>query len=302
MKKFTRQTIFFLLPIFIFGWATESLLKHIPNDYAYKKAYLDDNARSLDILFLGNSHVFYGINPEFLTLNSFNASHPSQTLKYDFEILDKYKNDFQKLKYIVVSLDYFTLFTTLESGLEPWRVKNYTIYYGLNSTNKISDFFEIFSNKMSLNLGRILDYYFQKKSTISCSKTGWGFAYNSSKNQDLVSTGKSAALRHTVGNDMYFNENIKTLKSIIELAQKKGVKVIILTSPAYFTYTENLDKNQMEKTVKVATEMTHNYGNCQYLNLLSDSSFIKSDFFDADHLNESGAERLTRKLGAVCVF
>ena len=290
------------MPIFIFGWVTESLLRHIPNDYAYKKAYLDENAANLDILFLGNSHAFYGINPGFLTSNSFNASHPSQTLKYDFEILDKYKNDFQKLKYIVVSLDYFTLFTTLESGLEPWRVKNYTIYYCLNSSQKMSDFFEIFSNKMSLNLGRIVEHYFQEKSIISCSKTGWGFAYNSSKNQDLISTGKSAALRHTVGNDIYLNENIKTLKSIVELAQKKGVKIVLFTSPAYCTYTENLDKNQMEKTLKVAKEMTHNYGNCQYLNLLKDSSFIKSDFFDADHLNELGAEKLTRKLGGYCVF
>jgi hypothetical protein len=38
------------------------------------------------------------------------------------------------------------------------------------------------------------------------------------------------------------------------------------------------------------------YDNVTYQNFLLDSSFSAIDFFDADHLNEIGAKKLTSKL------
>ena len=87
MKQFLKYVSLFILPILVLALSCEILLRNIPNDYIYKRKYLDKNAQNIDILFLGSSHVFYGIDPRFIHAPSFNASYVSQTLNYDFEIL-----------------------------------------------------------------------------------------------------------------------------------------------------------------------------------------------------------------------
>ena len=66
----------------------ELLLRNIPNDYSFKKNYLNTKSNSIEVLFLGSSHIYYGINPEYISRNSFNGSHISQSLNFDLEILE----------------------------------------------------------------------------------------------------------------------------------------------------------------------------------------------------------------------
>lgn len=296
MKKFIKHLFLFFLPIFILGFSSEFLLRKIPNDYLFKKEFLDKNADSIEVLFLGSSHAFYGINPADFGLNSFNASHISQSLDYDFEILKKYKNHWSKLKYIAIPISYFSLFGRLETGIESWRVKNYTIYYGMTTSDKFINYSEALSNKLNVNLRRIGSYYIRGNSSISCSNLGWGLNYNSKNKSDLNATGKTAAKRHSKTDDKYFNENVNVLNSIIGFAKNKGVKVLFYTPPAYHTYTENLDSIQLNQTINTLINIASKYDNITYHNFLLDSSFLAKDFFDADHLNEIGAKKLTSKI------
>lgn len=296
MKKFIKYLLLFTLPIFVFGVSTEFLLRKIPNDYLFKKEFLDKNSDSIEVLFLGSSHAFYGINPANFSSNSFNASHISQSLDYDFEILKKYNNHWSKLKCIAIPISYFSLFGRLETGIESWRVKNYTIYYGMTTSDKFIDYSEALSNKLTVNLRRIGSYYIKGNSSISCSNLGWGLSYNSKNKSDLNITGKTAAKRHSKKDDKYFMGNVNVLKSIIEFAKNKGVKVFFYTPPAYHTYTENLDSIQLNQTINTLINISSKYDNVTYHNFLLDSSFSEIDFFDADHLDEIGAKKFTNKL------
>ena len=107
----------------------EVVLRNIPNDYIYKKKYLDVYSNEIETLVLGSSHSFYGVNPAFFFKNTFNASHISQSFDYDLEILEKYDGYLGELKTVVIPISYFSLFHKLESGSESWRIKNYIIYY-----------------------------------------------------------------------------------------------------------------------------------------------------------------------------
>ena len=111
MKKFLKFILLFTLPIFILGLSSEYILRKIPNDYLLKKEFLDNNSDSIEVLFLGSSHAFYGVNPAYLSLNSFNAAIVSQTLDYDFEILKKYRNNWSNLECIVIPISYFSLYS-----------------------------------------------------------------------------------------------------------------------------------------------------------------------------------------------
>ncbi|RFS19450.1 DUF1574 domain-containing protein [Chitinophaga silvatica] len=307
MRLFIKSVLFFALPIILIGLTLEILLRQIPNDYTFKRDGLYKHADSMQVLFLGSSHAFYGINPTYTHLKSFNAGYISQSLKYDAEILNRYIDNLKELKYVAVPISYFTLFTNLESGSEAWRSKNYTIYYKFHTSNKITDYSEILGSKFDINLKRFLSYYISAHSAITCSELGWGTSYQSKNSRDLEETGLEAAKRHTVknlsdkDNVAIYNENIAMLDKIITLAKKKDVKVVFYTPPAYISYIQKLNDEQLTKTISTIEKLTEKHNNTIYLNFLKDSSFIKSDFYDADHLNEIGAEKFTKMLDSIIV-
>lgn len=285
-----------MLPIFILGVSSEILLRKIPNDYVLKRKFLDNYSDSIKVLFLGSSHAFYGVNPAYFSSKSFNASYPSQTLNYDFEILKKYRNNWKDLECIAIPISYFSLFVSFDTGIESWRVKNYNIYYGMNMSNKFVDNTEALSNKLSVNLDRLYSYYVCGNSNISCSSLGWGIDFNSKNKKDLNKTGKQAAKRHSTKDNRYLTANINTLKAIIEFAKNRGVRVLLYTPPAYHTYSENLNSTQLSQTISTVKNIGREYNNVVYVNFLTDPSFLAADFFDADHMDEVGAKKLTHKI------
>ena len=299
MKQFARSFIIFIMPVLLLGICCEILLRKIPNDYSFKSNHLNIHSDTIETLILGSSHAFYGINPEYITSKSFNAANISQSLNYDWEILKKYDGKWGNLKCIVVPVDYFSLFSRLETGVESWRVKNYIIYFGMHTSNKIADHTELFSNKLSINLSRLYSYYFHKKSNITCSDLGWGTNYNSSNKKDLTETGKSAAKRHTKKDEKYYTENLNILTSIIEFAKKRNIKILLVTFPAYHTYTENLNHYQLNRTINTIYQLNKTYSNISYYNLLYDTTYTETDFYDADHLNEIGAKKFTKALDSL---
>lgn len=296
MKVFIKHVTFFIAPILIFVLISEILLRNIPNDYSFKSNYLERNANQIVTLFLGSSHIYFGLNPEFISSKSFNAAHTSQSLDLDLKILQKYSSNLESLKIIVVPVDYFSLYSRLETSVESWRVKNYSIYYGIYNDFKVENNTELFSSKLHSNLARLKQFYLNGMDDISCSNFGWGYTYNSKTNKNLISTGKEAAARHLAKNDFYFNDNVSVLKKIITLAKNKNCAVLFVTSPAYSSYVKELNTKQMNNTVNEILKLTNSNNNVFYLNLLSDQTFIKEDFYDADHLNEIGAKKFTIKI------
>lgn len=293
MSKFIKDTLLFLLPGIILLIVIEILLRQIPNDYLLKKKYLDKHSKEIQTLILGSSHSFYGIDPRYFSTNTFNASNVSQTLDYDFEILRKYQDRFIKLETIVLPISYFTLISKLEKGTESWRIKNYVIYYDIKGTGSLSDHLEILSNRFSVNLIRLASYYLKGNANISCTDLGWGTGYEWEKSRDLKETGKKAAARHSHWSIEILEENIGTLKSIIRVCQSKKINVMLVTPPAFETYRQNIDTIQFKKTIETANELATEFSNCRYINLFESVEFETNDFFDADHLNEIGAKKLS---------
>lgn len=301
MQKFITNTLLFLLPIFVFSLGMEFSLRKIPNDYQYKRTYLEENSDQIEVLFLGNSHAFRGINPEFISRRSFNAGYVSQSLDYDYAILKKYDGKWNSLDYIMIPISYFSLYFRLETGGEAWRAKNYSIYYDIRLSSRIADNSELLSNKLSVNFRRIYSYYFLGRSNISCSALGYGKPAGPSPEPDLEETAKRAAIRQTAkpndySYDRVFIENVAILQDIFRFASERDITVILYTLPGSQPYVEQMDKKQLNQTIVKATELANLYDNVMYVNLLNDKSFTKADFWDGDHLNEDGAEKLTKRI------
>ena len=117
MKKLIRNIAIFIFPILLCLLVMEFFLRKIPNDYMYKAEYLEKNSSDVEVLYLGNSHTYFGINPEYSSFKSFNAAYTSQSLDLDYKVFSKYKN-WESLKTIVIPVDYISLYTQLGQRVE----------------------------------------------------------------------------------------------------------------------------------------------------------------------------------------
>ena len=278
----------------------ELLIREIPNEYVYKREYLDENSSKVEILILGGSHSYYGINPDCFSKRAFNASHVSQSIDYDFEIIKKYQDSWDHLEYIIIPVDYLTLFSQVAISIESWRVKNYEIYYNINRSLRLSDRFEILSFSPITSFGRIRSYYCDHISPVTISELGFGNAIT--ERRDMDSTGMLAARRHIESSDeRCYENNMAIVKEIIDFAYLNGIRILFFTPPAHQSYISNLDQSQLDKTIHSIEMIAEAHSNCSYHSFLNSNIFDIQDFMDADHLSIGGAEKLSAKLNDVIV-
>lgn len=293
MKKFLHILLIFCLPVLLASGTMELLLRHIPNGYTIKSDYLKTNNKSIKTLLVGSSHVFYGITPSLLSEKALNYGNVSQTIDVDYQIINQHIDSLESLETIVIRLSYTTLFEQLETGDESWRIKDYEIYTDINLDSKLTYHSEVLSVKLKNNLKRINDFYFLNEHPEFVSNQGWGKHTAREHVQNIDEAGRLIAEKHTIVADEVYEENYKTLEKIMDLCQKKDIKVILITMPAFESYVQNLDANQLEKTISAGRTMENEFHNCFYFNFLNDKRFTRDDFLDADHLNSRGAEKFT---------
>ena len=106
MRKFIIKLILVISPFIIIALPMEYFLRQVPNDYIYKSNYLDEHSNEIEVLILGGSHSYFGINPDYFTAKTFNAGNVSQPLNIDFKLLEKYQNNFKSLKIIIIPMSY----------------------------------------------------------------------------------------------------------------------------------------------------------------------------------------------------
>lgn len=286
----------FLVPIVVLAMAMEVLLRQIPNAYKIKSAYFEKNHKTIESLILGSSHLEYGVNPDFITVQSLNFANVSQTIDIDYQLLNNMAPQMPNLKYVIIRLSYTTLYEQLKSGNESWRIKDYNLYTPNRLDSKVVHQFEVLSVKLKTNLKRLLNYYVYGRYSIETSPTGWSKGTETPQAMGLGEKGRATALKHTVSDRGLFNQNVAYLNKLIKYCNDRNIWVLLLTTPTHKSYYLNLNQDQLEATVQTGEQMALKYNNCRYYNLIDSPSFLESDFLDGDHLNSNGAKKLTEFL------
>ncbi|RCW92081.1 DUF1574 family protein [Winogradskyella arenosi] len=299
MKKFIKQVLAFVVPVLILIAMLEIALRHIPNDYRFKHSEITLQKDAIKTLILGSSHSMYGMNPEYFTKKTFNLGHISETIDLDYLMLKAYIDRLPELKTVVVRLSYTTLHEQLGEGAEAWRLKDYQLYHHLKVSNKLKYKSEVLSVKLKNNLSRLKAYYVNDEDMISVTKSGWGYFENEHANGALEDLGVYAAKKHTLRSSALVKANTLFLKQLVELCENKGVEVLLVTLPAHKSYRNHLNTTQLETIIKAGTKMEETYKNCRYYNFMADKTFGAADFYDADHLNASGAKKFSQLINSL---
>ncbi|PZR14722.1 MAG: hypothetical protein DI539_18710 [Flavobacterium psychrophilum] len=295
MKKFLLKCSFFII-IIIFVWgANEAFYRFVPNNYTVKNKNIVNKYDDCEVLILGNSHAFFGLNPRFFDMNTFNLSNVSQTLFFDKLLLEKHLKHFKKLKYVILTVEYTTLSHSDNHPEMQWRKYFYEAQMGLH-TGQIN-WFDIKKYSLalvpptSINTTSIMTYF--KQGTIAQCES-FGFAANigvlSTYNNPTAAIDKMK--QHEDGS-LLFDRNLGRIKDIVKKCSQKGVKVILVNMPVTTYYADNVNPEKRFKIVNSCNELALE-NNLNYINLFQDKAFDNKDFYDVDHLNIVGAKKCSQ--------
>ena len=120
-----------MTPLLILLGYTEYRLAQVPNSYNTKRRLLESKIEQIEIISLGSSHAYRGINPNFWEVLGFNLANSNQSLYYDYRLMSKYVDKMKNLKLVIVPVSYFSLETQLGETIEDWRSFYYFRFWGI---------------------------------------------------------------------------------------------------------------------------------------------------------------------------
>lgn len=299
MSKFLYRLILFILPISAFFACLEFGIRQIPNDYSYKNSWLDKNVSSVQILIAGTSQGLYGFNPQYFSKRTFNGCHVSQTPKYDKFLIDKFIDKADSLQYIILPVAYHTLCYDLEDGQEWWRVKSYCIYYNCPFHRFEPKYqTELYGLNIWPQIKRLGRFIIKDVDAINCDSLGFGTNYSKENRAktEWYNNGEARIKGHTKDINKLagrIKENKDRINSIASSCKRNNVQLILVTMPVHKSYSERIDSAQYNLTISFCDSLVNSYNNVHYINLFTDERFVDDDFYDADHLCEIGAEKLS---------
>lgn len=143
--------------------------------------------------------------------------------------------------------------------------------------------------------GKLKSKFFNTENNI-CDSLGWGTNHSLASRSSTWETlyAISAAKRHTT-DWAYLDKNISYFKKIVSYCRTHSLSLVLLTTPTWHTYYENLNKKQLDKMYSTIAQMQKEY-DLPYYDYMRDSRFTNKDFYDGDHLNEFGATKFSRMI------
>lgn len=300
MKRFVIKVLLtIIIPVFLLLAAYEWAMRSIPNGFSYKSELWENNVSGIKVLILGSSHTFHGFDPSCFDKKAFNAALSSQTYNYDWFIFDKYFDRMDSLEYVIVPLSSFSPFGKLEDGDEAWRSSYYSIYFNCDIHKWYEIKYRYFFPYISVdNIQRVKSYFIDKSFNNNSGMDINGYLIKTIDDRidDFDKDGLTAARRHSVNKidkkTKIWNENFGYMKDIITRCEKRGIRVIIVTTPTLPEYYTHLCQEQINAMVYFGNQLEQ-YDNVKYLNLLESPLFNNDDFCNSDHLLDKGARKLS---------
>ena len=286
MKKFLVRGAFILIPLLAFLGFLEWQLRKIPNDYAYKRAYLDRHASEIEVLILGSSLSWSGLDPSLFRDNCYNAAFQGQTLHYDKLIFEKYKRDWKSLQDVVLTVFYPTMEYRMSEVAEV-REANYSVYFDAFPPRLI------FPNYNGVQIQQMFRRYWQDPSSLVESDS-LGFGLKDRITPETQSEqAKRLAQQHTRSSPKHRKFNRTQLKKLAVECNKIGVDLWIIVHPAQKNYRDHINHEQMEFLLEACQEVSGNHPNVHYINYFDNERFRPEFFNDGIHLNRQGADLLS---------
>ena len=244
MKSFVKRLLLFMIPLIVVGALCEYKIRTVGSYYKQKMNGLVKQADSIEVLVLGSSHAAEGIDPGQFDFNAYNMAFGSQTLFYDERITVDHLDEFNHLKYVLISVDYHSLYYPHNDSRDLF----YHYYYDIDYHDDkhyilvdISYFFFGFKPEMSMEL---------LSNKMEQLDDGW-FSYDTtyySSFSDEATAKRVDYFNAIIQNNIIEKEKIlASLDRFIETLIDEGIMPVIISSPLHKNYLNKLDSSIKEQ-------------------------------------------------------
>lgn len=243
---------------------------------------LKNRTKDIQTIIFGSSHGRDGFIADEV---SFNLSGSSLDLYRIYHLYQYVATLNFSIKNIIVFYDVFHPGLQLEKTKEALRAIPYNFLYSIPYAFPLN----APAKKERVCLKRIIKE-FKKKIKIDNSYQGNveqpDYRNSGISTEDLVE-------KHLKNNRRQNNQN-QYIEKLAQETLNHNQNLFIVTPPYREDYLKCLPP--YEETFKELLETAKKYPSIQILNFQNDSDFKQTDFYDADHLNKIGAEKLTQKI------
>ena len=288
MQRFAKYTIILaalVITLFAIGeWYVES----IPNPARDKHQWMTAHHDKVTTLILGNSHAFYGIRPDMLSDSAYSLAMVSQTLRYDYYLLRHYP--MPRLRQVVLTLSYFTLWEDFEQMPDhDFEITRYHIYMDCDIHR--SPIYHLECMHREAFVERLKSLYTPQR--LSWDSYGWGSNYTVDRKTSPWDNGEARAFANTYTDSTIVTYNAGILRQMANYCRQHNIRLTLVTTPVSKTFRKYESPRQVEVNRRTLSHLLHDYPDIQRIDLEGDARFGADDFYDADHLSDVGASRLT---------
>ncbi len=291
------------LPLCILTVHIERKLSKIESHFTYKKRFLEESLPTIEILSLGSSNAYYGINPDHFSYKGFNLANLAQSMYYDKELTLKYIDKMPSLRVVLLPIIFFTVGMDHRTFSENWRMYFYRQFFQipLETTKRKFDWAFLFDarnfSKIALYDERTIEFFFSRfknRETIHCAPNGW-FISDSQHLELKGDPGPLAAASHNHDAKVEnFEYNLGFTDDLVKELKARSVTPVLIQLPSHPSYHEALNKEKLA-ILNERLDLLAKENSISRFDYTQDSRFILEDYtIMPDHLNIIGSSKLSK--------
>ena len=235
--------------------------------------------RDYDILVLGNSRTYRGINPDLIEIPTYNFSLDNDTYNQLYYKLKYLKTNNKKFKALILGMDYFQF-----SFISDTRNYAYASYFDSDYLNDYpSKNYVLLYHLRKLKPNRAEGLRFPRKNRPYLKQNGQFY-------REGKATPNDRANRDISRKEI----QVKYFENILNYCAENNIKVFLLFLPT----RENEMKSYTDNQIKEFHNFLDQYltENVFLLNFTNDTTYSIDDFADITHLTPKAADRFSKQL------
>lgn len=261
-----------------------------------------------EVIVTGLSYTQQGIDREYLSKKAVKVCSSSQDLYFDYAILKEILQYNTNFKYCIMGLSYYSfdydvslsksqgnlikdVYYPLLKDSHHYDIQDtYTLPIGIESIGELLPAPELFTDK------RILETFINRYNCNLVPEHNENLWNSPTEDIPLEWLAKSRAEAHNRLNySKTRKENEGILKAILQILKKNEVTPIIVIFPTLSVYSSNYKESRKSEFYEIISRLKNEH-DFQLIDMFSSSHFNEKDFADGDHLNKSGAKKMTKYL------
>jgi len=246
------------------------------------KSFNNAKDRNYELLILGNSGTYRGINPNMFEISTYNFSHDNDSynqIYYKLQWLEQ-----KQFKYLILGVDYFQ-FSFFDDS------RNY-IYNSFFGDSYKADFSQ-------MNAGNL---FFNKTNILEANRLKYLRSIFKTKTTSIFQRDNGQYIKHGIAKpddeNYYSIERLpfqeKYFNLILDYCTKEEIEVFLCMLPTRKNALKNYKKDDIEDFNDFINSFTSN--SVHFLNYSNQKGWSIADYTDITHLNERAANKFSKQL------